>query len=99
MPLKGTCTTSIPAIERSISPAKWVPLPTPAEEKLSWPGLAFAAATSSATVFTPRDGGTTSTYFEVAVRVTPERSANVSYGSFGVDRRGDGMGQLTESSV
>ncbi len=60
IPLKGTCTTSIPAIALSCSPAKCVPLPTPAEEKLSCPGLAFAAATSSPTERMPRDGDATS---------------------------------------
>src|ERR1043166_4235119 len=72
MPLKGTCTTSIPAMERNISPAKCVPLPTHAEEKLSCPGFAFAAATRSETLLIPRDGGATRTYFDVAVSVTPK---------------------------
>ena len=43
----------------------------PAEEKLICPGRAFAAATKSFTDLTPSDEGTTSTYFDVAVCVTP----------------------------
>jgi len=61
IPLKGTCTTSIPAIALNCSPAKCVPLPTPAEEKLSWPGFSFARASSSATEWMPSAGETTST--------------------------------------
>jgi len=40
--------TSIPAISLSFSRLKCVALPTPAEEKLSFPGFAFAAARKSA---------------------------------------------------
>lgn len=67
MPLYGTCTTSIAAIALNSSPAKCVPLPTPAEEKLSWPGFAFAITSISFTDFAANDGATTRRYFDVAV--------------------------------
>ena len=61
MPLNGMCTTSMPALCLNISPAKCVPLPLPAEEKLIWPGFAFASAIRSCTVLTLSDGVVAST--------------------------------------
>src|SRR5258706_1129059 len=61
IPLNGTCTTSTAAMALNISAAKWVPLPTPAEEKFSWPGFALAAAIRSATDRRPSEGATTRT--------------------------------------
>ena len=66
----------------SNSPAKWVPLPVPAEEKLSWPGLARAAASKSLVLLKPALGEATSTYFETADSEMPARSRRASYGSF-----------------
>ena len=53
MPLYGMCTTSMPAASRNFSPLMCVPLPVPAEAKLSCPGFFFASAISSATVLMP----------------------------------------------
>ena len=60
MPLYATCTISIPAACLNTSPAKWVPLPTPAEARLSWPGFDLARAMSSFIDFAASVGGTTS---------------------------------------
>jgi hypothetical protein len=46
----------------SFSRLKCVPLPTPAEEKLSLPGLAFAALTKSPRLFQPDSGAAISTF-------------------------------------
>ena len=81
MPLYGTCTMFNAAAALNCSAAKCVPLPTPAEEKLSCPGLALATARKSFSVFTPSAGAATSTYLEVAVCVMPDKSRVVSYGS------------------
>src|ERR1019366_7000913 len=59
MPLYGTWTTSMLALCFNISPAKCVPLPVPADEKLSCPGLALASAMNSCTVLMPSAGGPT----------------------------------------
>ncbi len=59
MPLWGTCTTSMPALLRIISPPKCVALPVPAEVKLSCPGFALASATRSLTERTSSELGTT----------------------------------------
>jgi hypothetical protein len=40
------CTTSMPAASRNFSPLMCVPLPVPADAKLSSPGFFFAAAIS-----------------------------------------------------
>ena len=48
VPLYGMCTTSMPAASLNFSPLMCVPLPVPAEPKLSVPGLFFAAAMRSA---------------------------------------------------
>ena len=82
MPLKGTCTRLIPATALNCSAAKCEPLPTPAEEKFNWPGLAFATVSKSFNDFTPSAGAATSTYFDSAVCVMPDKSLRVSYGSF-----------------
>ena len=50
VPLYGMWTTSMPAASRNFSALMCVPLPVPAEPKLSAPGFAFAAAIRSATV-------------------------------------------------
>jgi hypothetical protein len=52
----------MPAASLNFSPLMCVPLPFPAEAKLSAPGFCFAAAMSSATVFMPAEGATTSTF-------------------------------------
>ena len=41
-PRYGTCAMFTPAISLNNSPDMWMPVPTPAEAKLSLPGLAFA---------------------------------------------------------
>ena len=81
-PLYGTCTTSMPAADLNTSAAKCVPLPAPAELKLSCQGFAFAIAIRSCTLFTASELGTSSTYGALAVVVMPERSLRGSYGSF-----------------
>src|SRR6516225_112122 len=83
LPLKGTCTATIPALAKKRSALIWTPLPTPAEAKLSEPGLALAAATRSPTVLKPRDGETTSTFGELPNGMTAEKSrlgSNVGFG-------------------
>ncbi len=47
VPLYGMCVTSMPVAILSFSRLKCVPLPMPAEAKLSLPGFAFAASTKS----------------------------------------------------
>ena len=49
-PFSGTCRTSMPAEMRKRSRFMCVELPIPAEEAMSPPGFALAAATRSATV-------------------------------------------------
>ena len=78
----GTCAASMPASVLNNSPARWFALPTPGEEKLSWPGLDLASATSSFTDRTPSAGDTTSRLGTLAMRLTPAKSFSVSYGSF-----------------
>ena len=73
---------SICAVALKSSAAKCVPLPVPAELKLSWPGFAFASAISSCTLLTPSELGTTSTYGALQIAVIPARSLRGSYGSF-----------------
>src|SRR5215831_18305697 len=52
MPRYGTCVISMPAASLIISPARWGAVPTPADAKLSLPGLALAQAMNSENVFT-----------------------------------------------
>src|SRR4030095_10738881 len=63
------------------SPARWLALPTPGEEKLSCPGFDLARATRSFTDFTPNAGDTTRMLGTLAMRLTPAKSFSVSYGS------------------
>jgi hypothetical protein len=51
-----------------------VALPTPTDEKLRAPGLAFAAATRSPTVLKPFAGATTSTFGEMPNGTTAAKS-------------------------
>ena len=62
VPLYGTCCTSMPVAILSFSRLKCVPLPMPAEAKLSLPGFAFAALTKSPSVFQPESGLVISTF-------------------------------------
>ena len=78
MPLNGTCTMLIAAAALNCSAAKCEPLPTPADEKLRFPGLAFAAARKSFSVLAPSEGAATSKYFDTAVCVIPDKSFAVS---------------------
>ena len=55
-----------------------MPLPTPAEEKFSVPGLAFAAATKSPSVFQPVSGATISTFGPPASGAMLAKSLSVS---------------------
>jgi len=71
----------MPAACLNISPAKWVPLPLPAEARLSMPGLDLAIAMSSCVLFAPSAGGTTSTYAVLYDIEMPAKSLRVSYGS------------------
>src|SRR5262245_42015125 len=81
MPLYGTCTASRPARVLNSSPARWLALPTPGEEKLSFPGFDLARATSSLTDFPPSAGDTTRMLGTLAMRHTPAKSLSVSYGN------------------
>src|SRR5713226_3602633 len=71
----------MPARVLNSSPARWLALPTPGEEKLSCPGFDLASATRSFTDFTPSAGDTTRMLGTLAMRLTPARSFSVSYGS------------------
>ena len=81
MPLYGTWVTLAPVTSISFSRLRCVPLPSPAEEKLSSPGFAFAAATKSASVFQPDCVPTISTFGWPASGERLVKSFSVSYGS------------------
>jgi hypothetical protein len=72
----------MPAISLSFSRLKCVPLPIPADAKLSWPGFALAAARKSGTVFMPDSGDTISTFGPPASGARLVKSFSVSYGRF-----------------
>src|SRR5258706_12539510 len=57
-PLYGMCTAVIPVRIISSTPARCCEVPGPAEEKLSFPGIDFARATSSFALATGRVVGT-----------------------------------------
>jgi hypothetical protein len=65
----------------NISPERWFDAPLPNEAKLSLPGLALASATSSAALFTPRAGLTTSRLGTEATIVIGLKSFSTSKGS------------------
>lgn len=81
-PLYGTCTISMRAAELSISPARWVTIPMPAEPKLSCLGRAFASAIRSFTDRTGTEGCANIRKGAVANNETGEKSFTGSYGSF-----------------
>ena len=81
VPLYGTCVTSMPVASLSFSTLRCVPLPMPAEAKLSSPGFAFASATKSASVLQPDCGPTISTFGWPASGAMLVKSFSVSYGS------------------
>ena len=81
-PLYGTCTTSMPAAKRNCSAFRCVPLPTPDEPKLSWPGFCFASAINSLTDFAPSEGDTSSRLVLTAIWLAGAKSLTGSYGSF-----------------
>src|SRR5439155_1311797 len=59
VPLYGTWTTSTPAASRNFSALMCVPLPVPADAKLSVPGCCFARAIRSDTDLMPESRETT----------------------------------------
>jgi hypothetical protein len=61
VPLYGTWAMSMPVLKRNSSPDMCTDWPRPDDANDSLPGLAFASATSSATVFAGTAGFTTST--------------------------------------
>ena len=60
-PLKGTCTTLMPAASLNSSPVRWNTVPLPEEAMVSCPGFDFASATSSLTEVACTEGSTAST--------------------------------------
>ena len=79
--LYGTCTAWMPVSDFSISPERWFDAPLPNDAKLSCPGLLRASATSSAALFTPRAGWTTSRFGTEAISVIGLKSRSASNGS------------------
>ena len=77
-PRNGTCCAWMPALSRKRSAARCEVEPTPAEAKLSAPGLALAAAIRSAAVLKPFAGGTTSTVGVLPSAITGVKSLSVS---------------------
>ena len=59
---------------RALAVSSSMPLPVLPDEKLICPGLAFASAIKSFSVFTSSDGGTTSRYAALVVCVMPAKS-------------------------
>ncbi len=79
-PLYGTCVMSIPAALLSISPHRCPGEAGPADENVILPGLAFAADTNSASVFTLSDGCATSMFMVSPNAAIGSRSLRESYG-------------------
>ena len=77
----------MPAASLNFSPLMCVPLPLPAEAKLSAPGFCFAAATRSATVLMLVEGATTSTFGCPASGTISMKSLHRVVGQVRVDRR------------
>jgi hypothetical protein len=79
-PLNGTWIISVPASMLSHSPRRWCRLPTPADEKLTFPGAALARAMSSASDFTCESGSTEIAIgYWVTIEIIP-KSFTGSYG-------------------
>ena len=72
----------MPAASAKFSDARWTWLPTPAEPKLTLPGLALASAISSLTLLIAEDSGTTTSIGPLATLVIGARSFCVSKGIF-----------------
>ena len=83
MPLYGTCTSSMPAACRNISPVRWMMPPVPEEANVSRPGWRRAAATKSATELARKDAGTTKAMVPSAMRATGAKSRCMSNGRLG----------------
>src|SRR6185436_14697932 len=81
-PLYGTCWKRTPAVFWNFSPVRCATVPLPGDAKLTSPGLAFAAATRSASVLYGDCAGTTMTSGALATRPIGARSLTGSYGSF-----------------
>ena len=58
LPLYGTCSRSMPAIDLKSSADMCVEDPAPDDAKVSFPGAAFAAAMRSPTLFSGESAGT-----------------------------------------
>jgi hypothetical protein len=97
--LYGTCTALRPARFTKSSAEKCVALPMPAEENVTWPGLALTIEMRSLTLFTFRPGLTTRTAGTLTVVVMPAKSFAVSYGSFVYMAGATACEADTESSV
>ena len=61
-PLYGTCSKSVPVSWPNSTPDMWWLVPLPPDEKVSAPGLALAAAMTSATELMGLDAGTIITF-------------------------------------
>src|SRR6266853_3562803 len=79
-PLYGTWNRSTWAALFKSSPQRWLVEALPPEPKLSAPGLLFARAMTSPSVFTGRLGCATQTFGVVAALVTGVRSFRGLYG-------------------
>ncbi len=65
----GQCVTLMPAASLNLSPSMWLPPPAPEELNRIWPGLGWASAMRSLTVFTPSEGATTKAEVEKPIWV------------------------------
>ncbi len=72
------CTVSMPAAALRLSIESCDTLPFPTEAKLSFPGCAFAAATTCASVVAPIEGCTAMRLGEVPTSVTNAKSRATS---------------------
>ncbi len=77
-PRYGTWVASMPAARRNFSALICTALPTPTEPKEIEPGLAFASAMKSCTVFHGRDRGTIITLALTPIISADDRSLAMS---------------------
>src|SRR5262249_62398678 len=80
-PRNGIWRASIAAATRRRSAAICEAEPTPADAKVKVPGLAFAAATRSASVLKVREGDATTTVGWSPIKLTGAKARMASYGN------------------